>query len=272
MINHVRTLLLNKNGNAVSPDDFAHEFVPPAFLAGPLSTFLRRVHQGLFGTAPDIAGLNFRLRQFAPLLHTAALEPFTLARDKRVTYWPDPVSLFNIAHTPQVVGNNNASVNFVITPGTELAGADNKLLFQWDIIFVDDTDAYLNNSANVMYVSRSLSISGLGNTAVVNSVGNPINVPGVPGLACQISGSVAQGEVWHCSYMKRPAVDPVLLPDALFTTMTEEADQHLFGTSDDGFFSVLRNYWLNSKYTDLRLGSLLLALAYKTEAERQGGS
>ena len=89
MINHVRTLLLNDTQSNVSNDDILHEYVPKdATTVSDLPSWIQSIRNVLFGINYDRAGINYRLRQFAPILHAPEIEAFTLLRDTRITYWP----------------------------------------------------------------------------------------------------------------------------------------------------------------------------------------
>src|SRR5581483_2043121 len=89
MTNHFRTLLLNLSGNIKPPGTYpGEEYVPPGFVAQWMPPNLQQVWNVLFGYSPDRAMVNYRLRQYMPLVHAAELEQYVLALDQRVTYWP----------------------------------------------------------------------------------------------------------------------------------------------------------------------------------------
>lgn len=87
MINHARTLLMNRADNDF--DRIGEEIVDPTFR--PLSDTempsgaiaIRRV---LFGPEPDAEMLNYRCRQLLVLVHATELADYLLALDPRVTY------------------------------------------------------------------------------------------------------------------------------------------------------------------------------------------
>jgi hypothetical protein len=85
MVNHVRTLLVNRtgHGNASGPGE---EYTSPAYREVPLSTPLRAIRAALFGRDPDRDTLLFRVRQFLAVLHSTELAEYVTADDPRLTY------------------------------------------------------------------------------------------------------------------------------------------------------------------------------------------
>ena len=88
MINHVRTLLLNRGRDGTPRTSPGEEYVPPTFAPRALTTPLRTAFTTLYGGDPDRLMLNYRLRQLTALLHSTELEEYVLAKDPRVTYLP----------------------------------------------------------------------------------------------------------------------------------------------------------------------------------------
>jgi hypothetical protein len=92
VLNHVRTLLLNMApGSAVYPGE---EAVPSAFRPLALPTYLQAIRAKLFGTDPDKAMMNYRLRQYMTILHATQLEKYVTALDQRITYLPFASDLY----------------------------------------------------------------------------------------------------------------------------------------------------------------------------------
>lgn len=87
MINHVRTLLRNQDGQGPPTAD-AEEFTPPDYTRVLLPPYLNTLRTVLFGGDPDAAMLNYRLRQYMELLHSTELAEFVYSVDTRVTYLP----------------------------------------------------------------------------------------------------------------------------------------------------------------------------------------
>lgn len=101
MINHARTLLLNRSGNSRLPiGTFGEEFVEPSFgkiATSPVIDILRSV---LFGSNPDDYTLNYRLAQYTNLLHASDFGArYVLSLDPRFTY-----RAFSGVYAEQVTG------------------------------------------------------------------------------------------------------------------------------------------------------------------------
>lgn len=89
MINHARTLLLNRARRHTHYSDDGYEYVPPEFKPVELPPTLAMVRQILFGSAPDNYFLNYRCRELLSYIHTTDLAEYIYKFDKRVTYWPE---------------------------------------------------------------------------------------------------------------------------------------------------------------------------------------
>jgi hypothetical protein len=116
MINHIRTLLLNRGGDHGYGYDYpGEEFVLPTFRAKAVPTFLNGALRMLFGSNPDRLFLNYRMRQIMSLLHSTELEEFIYLPDNRVTYWPMVDDGFhNVFQILQVPVISDGSTLFVI--------------------------------------------------------------------------------------------------------------------------------------------------------------
>jgi len=96
LINHVRTLLLNRSGDSgASPQTPGEEYVPPAFRAKELPGFLSTALSAVFGNNPDRLYLNYRLRQIMQMLHATELSQGVLDFDSRITYDLDTTAFFD---------------------------------------------------------------------------------------------------------------------------------------------------------------------------------
>lgn len=87
MINHVRTLLLNRAGPHLPSDLPADAYVPPYEPVG-LASNLRHLHELLVGPASDRPLQLVRTAQFMRILHSTEFEPHVYAADPRITYDP----------------------------------------------------------------------------------------------------------------------------------------------------------------------------------------
>ncbi len=87
MINHLRTLLLNRKAQG---GDYAEpmggEYIPPDYTPVPLSGGLQSVHKLLFGADPDWLYGNYRVQQYLAAIHATELAEYATALDSRITY------------------------------------------------------------------------------------------------------------------------------------------------------------------------------------------
>src|SRR5512137_2784346 len=133
MINHARTLLLNKDGNKRPGADFyLEEFVDPSFRALSYSQELTELRAVLVGRSPDDGYLNFRLRQYMTLLDSTEFVSYVTALDKRITYTgqsPDVQRSYNKATALQAESTSSSSSS---SSSSSPAGSSGDILFVGD--------------------------------------------------------------------------------------------------------------------------------------------
>ncbi len=260
MLNHVRTLLLNRAGATVGPEDFAHEHVPPDYRVMPLPTQLLWIRHVLFGATPDSAGLNYRLAQFMPMLHSPDLDASTRLRDSRVNYLPQR-SLFPVTHTLGVVAQQPMTTSFVVPPDA-LRTRSGQLWLEW-LIRVNDALLAPTNVTNAI-VEVPLSW-------VTKGTAQLIGLPRLLNTSAKIeSTALLNGDAFRVQVLREPSTALADLPARLYPVMTEETAGVLFGQSRTGYFGQFRQLWEDSDRLHERLAGVLLALAYRTEAYRLG--
>jgi len=88
MINHIRTLLLNKTDQAagLASGQVGSELVPTDFRPVELPSGLKRVRECFLPVGGTVYQENCMLMQLMQLLHTPELAPYTETFDARVTY------------------------------------------------------------------------------------------------------------------------------------------------------------------------------------------
>jgi len=97
MINHVRTLLLNRSREGSGLDTPGEEYIPADFVPRQADSMIARIQRILFGTQPDRIYLNYRARQIMQLLHATPLGRDVTLDDRRITYLPFNAELFTEA-------------------------------------------------------------------------------------------------------------------------------------------------------------------------------
>ncbi len=97
MINHVRTLLLNRGREGHGLNEVGEEYIPADFIPRALNRPLSLIHSTLFGNSPDRMFMNYRMRQIMQLMHATPLAVDLLDDDPRITYLPFKDDLFEKA-------------------------------------------------------------------------------------------------------------------------------------------------------------------------------
>jgi len=262
MINHVRTLLLNRSSTEVGAGQFGYEYVQPNYQAVRLPSLLFNLVRTLFGSAPDVAGMNYRLRQYMPLLHAAEIVQYTLMDDPRITYDLTDDRLFREPHKPLVglqYGSTQAS--FVIPDGS-LETDTGKLEYQWAVIGSDfSTYGLIELAPNTVQAPNGWA----------NGLSNPLPLPDSGGISVCLSGSnMPASDSFQISLLKKPKTAITDIPGILEHVLTEGVAEALFGAGTPDRFKQFADWWYHSEQLHFRLAGVLLALAHRTDLVRQG--
>jgi len=87
MVNHVRTLLANRDGGVQGVADW-DEYVDPDHRAARLDGALLRARAALLGPDDDPPALAWRLAGIMVVIHASSLAPWAVASDPRLSYDP----------------------------------------------------------------------------------------------------------------------------------------------------------------------------------------
>ena len=260
MINHVRTLLLNRDARDTNVEDFGYEVVPVEYGAARLPSVLQRVRRELFGSDPDNAGLNYRLREFMALLHAPDVLQYTLAADSRVTYDLTDTRLFRETYAPRVDWLGGAlPISFVIEPGA-MTTTTGHLYHEWLCLgtTAETYDEFAELPLNTVQLPPSWG----------GTISEPILLPGSRGISVRAggTGTTLEDRV-RITAIKRPRTQLAALPGLLHAVMSEETAYSLFYNTPAQY----REWWERSDVLPLRLAGVLLALAERTDSIRRGG-
>ena len=122
MINHARTLLLNRTSENYIPGRIGEEYIPPGYVETQLPTHINTARKILFGARPDPEFVNFRLCELLSLIHNTELAEFVYALDPRVTYWPRQITDFYQAQKTVTVAQTSGTPNtFLYVNGEPIA-------------------------------------------------------------------------------------------------------------------------------------------------------
>ena len=140
MINHVRTLLLNRGRDGHGLDEYGEEYIPSTYAVRSLTTTMQTIQRRLFGGSPDRLFINYRMRQLMQLMHSTPLENDLYVDDPRITYLPFDDDLFNDAFgvTLNIMQKSTGTatapsiyVNVVGTPDFSEQIGVTKYLWEW---------------------------------------------------------------------------------------------------------------------------------------------
>ena len=263
MINHARTLLLNVSGGSGFLGTLGEEIIPADYLSLNLSSALQSVRKVLFGATPDREMFNYRARQLMALLHATDLAEFVTDLDPRITYdlQDDPYFDNNtfVATADQVVGSGD---QFSLL-GTSVAPDASGLLKKvWDVTVASSSNATVQLRSPLTSSTEAYTITS-GLSDAVPLVGSDLSVMFGAGV----------GNKWVVTSRVRPAADLGSIA-ATLETIGEPVLLGLFGVgSAQGAtepFKTFRNLWNHNNELPYKLGGLLLALIYQTEAIRNG--
>lgn len=257
MINHFRTLLLNRDGPRLIPDP-GEEYVPP-YRAVALSTALYSVRTRIFGADPDRSMLNYRLRQLLPIVHATPLEEYVLALDSRITYALDADDLVSPALYAPVV--------------SKLSGTDADTLTILGLPTPPDATGKMDHSFRIEptgsgTVRVTVEQPGTRSSIIPFTPGDLIPLPDV-GYSFRLNTDNA-GASWVVDTRNRPDAGPGEIVAGI-DTAGEPVILSLFGAAPVEPYLTFLALWHEQDETPLRLTAALVALVYRTEERRLAG-
>lgn len=270
MINHARTLLLNRDGNSgVGYNAPGEEFVDPKFVAKQVPPFLSTALARMFGAAPDRLYLNYRLWQLMSLLHTSELEEFVLALDPRVTYWPP-------------VDNDFFDKVFVATV-EQFAGPGTKLFITGEHLADEGAGIVTQQWQLTVLAGNQLEIKRLTppptTTIVDYTVESELgSLIGLPGTGLEIRFPTAPvGTAWLVTSRARPQRDPAALLHEVGSVLGEGNTNRVFNLgatidrTDEPYVTFRRLYSSNDLFP-YKYGALLLGIVHYLDTLPQAQS
>jgi hypothetical protein len=251
VVNHLRTLLLDVDGSLRPGREYpGEEYVPPDFRTRVYPAGLRQVWRALFGTYPDRAYRNYRLRQLTTLVHDSPLAELVTALDRRVTYWPhraddDRWARYGTTRI-EAVNDSQSTLNLI----GDLVADDTigRARFEWRV------EVLSGNRVRVGDTTYDVTYPG----------GLSTSVPLGAGLTCRVHQS-GLGDAWYVSAVAKPARDVgAVLASA--ETAVGSAERVLFSGGEP--YDTLGEMWRRADFLPLRLGALVVALAYRVDESR----
>lgn len=256
MINHVRTLLMNRAKDGAHYTEPGEEFIDPAFVPRLLPRTLRRAHAALFGSAPDRLFLNYRARQVMELLHSTELEEYVYASDGRVTYLPMSQDtyfsgVFGVSYT------QHAGAPLPLTIHGAHAADDGAGITtnSWALEILSPTQALLDRltppftSGNVVEYTQSNGLSGY------------VTLPGSD-LRIKFPTADAEGAAFHITSRARPGEDITARLGAFARLLDDATLSAMFLPRQEPLITFENSYRDNDLFAYKMSGLLLAAANY----------
>jgi len=265
MINHGRTLLLNRDGATRPPlTFFLEEYVPADFGAVALPGGLALVHGRLMPPGADDAFANLMMRLYMQLLHSNELADDLLALDPRITYDLKRTVVATRSQTafcPLTASARPYELDFV--GGVEASLQAPQLRTEWILTAV--------GADRVKAVRVSTGETAYTDVTITDGETSPIDLPGQRNYKARVGGlpgALPVGAEWSAQTFVIPHIDASGVLTRL-DTMGNEALIDLFPNREP--YITYKKLWTDHVYAEYRLGGVLLAFVYRAEEERTGG-
>jgi hypothetical protein len=308
MINHARTLLLNKNRDRMHYSDYGYEYVPAAFRPVTLPSTLSTLRQLLFGTNPDNYFLNFRVNELLSYIHATELAEYVYRLDPRVTYWPrvgrpyfEPagkrVSITQIYGSPRrlnVAGNLYAltakgKASNLYTVSLRRVTENGETSLQMEVRYQGERDsrftvtvADLSSPPIVVLPDTELNLRlnpsayQTEYSALLTEINDFIVVEAYDtASAARLSNermALAAGqEGLVAQWLVETKVNPAPVITTVMPSMEmlgEPVYLEIFGVEDKEPYLTFKNLWFDHPLPAYRLSGMVLALIYRTEELR----
>jgi len=228
--------------------DFGERYVPAVYAPKVLPQYLQIIRGLLFGQTPDRAMINYRLFQFMALLHSSELEEFMYVQDKRVTYLSaNDRPMFDPANFQPIVTGSRGFDDVTIFGSPTAPDNNGRTLRQFKVYSTFTTVVWREIGTNVFVpVDRESDDHALSDTGFRFQVGRTFTQ--VSDVTIRIRPQLQLGQI--C----------LLLED-----LGEPIYRQLFGLRPAEPYLTFKNLWESEETLPLRLGAVLLAMAYRTD-------
>lgn len=261
MINHARTLLLNrKPDNVPYGGQLGDEYLPIAYRkVTTMPTYLSSIRNILFSADPDRLFSNYRARQYMTLLHSTELVEFVLELDPRITYDRNNEDLFADALYEITPPEDDIYVNGKL-------GAPDKLgrsFHQWSVKVSSGSTVTVTRETPTKQVSVQEYTMTDGLSSSVKLVGSEASI--------RFRQTI--GKTWVLSGYARPEKDLGVIEAELGSTGAVFLND-LFGVGTEVGgaepFTTFRNLWFGHTELSYRVGGILLAVIYRMRDLKSG--
>lgn len=285
MINHVRTLLLNRGKDGAPRTTFGEEYVPPQFVPKQLSPALRRGLTVLFGSNPDRAFLNYRMRQIMLLIHATELEQFVYSLDPRVTYLPFPASdMFTTGPVTTVTQQAGDATRLFVLGDWAVDEVSGRMEQVWDVEMISSTGGNITTRRGTTTTTPFV-------VTYSKSLSSPVLLPGSPlsirfyepvgfiggefsdEFSDEFNVGVAAQTLprWQIASSSRPTTDFSSVLLSLGRALGEHGMQEIFPPNAVDPVTTFLRIWQTHQLATYRYAALLLAMAWRINTLPQRG-
>lgn len=307
MINHARTLLMNRARSRTHYSDYGYEYVPTTFQPIALPSTFSTIRQIIFGSRPDNYFLNFRVNELLSYIHNTELAEYIYRLDPRVTYWPqigkpyfEPagkrVSITQVYGSPQRL--NVAGSLYALTAlgkacnmysiSLRRAERDGSTVFEMDVRYegrrdsrftktirdfnspptITLPDTELNLRLNPSSYSREYTeIVTEINDFIVLEAYDTTTAARLSGEQLTLTDDTGLEAQWFVETKVNPAPVITTVMPAM-ELLGEPVYLELFGVEDKEPYLTFKNLWFDHPLPAYRLSGMVLALIYRTEELR----
>jgi len=257
MINHGRTLLLNRDGSKRHGyGTLGEEFVPATYQRRDIPQYLQTILNTIFGgPEPDHEMMNYRLREIVNLLHTTEVEQFLSDLDDRFTYWPvvNPDLYMYMEGTTVVQTAGTGAELYVIGQVQKTNGQ--RLTDTWRVEILSSSQVSVAKQSPPATEDAFFYV-------ITEGVSDVHPLPGSE-LSFRFQQAMT-GTVWFVEKLTRPVYDLALLTEILSQTVNQDISRKLFGFGTVSEpYKTFRNLWFNNEQLAFKLGGLLMAVIYR---------
>lgn len=263
MINHARTLLLNRPGNnRPDPLYFLEEFVDSAFIPAKLSGVLKQLADILVDPDSDNAFANFRLWQYMKILHSTEFAAYVTNLDPRITYLTDRSVASSQEATSFTAANPQASgVQLYFSGQVEPSSPAPRLFRSWEIEII--TPLFVRSTSLQEFSVRDTTVT------VSGGLSSEIPMAGQNDFFARIvSDPLPIGAKWLVETFARPSGD---LTDLLAPLEDVVSSNGVFLFTRQEPFKTFGDLWKKHNILAYRMSGLLLAHIYQVEKVRTNG-
>ena len=247
MINHARTLLLNRDRHGLAGP--WEEYVDPNWARRPLTPYLQSVWRILFGDNPDSEMLNWRASQYMQILASTDFGAYVTALDARISYTlPKIIDETEIPLVTVVATHETPAISVIGVP-TDDPG-NGRMTRSYALELLGDNTVQITDN-------------GSGVVTVVDPDINAQVAIGQSGLAFLMDPAGEVGRRWLVESIALPTRTLVDIMDDLKRVPDSHIDQ-VFGPGAEPFVSF-RKLWRDSRGFAHKLSGLLLAWIYRQE-------